>query len=307
MMITDNNKYFRIPDLKDVLNWPDVLAVIVNWNGKDDVLECLKSLVKVNYPKDKFRIVVVDNGSSDGSQAAISSAYPDVLLIKNKKNKGYVRAINQGIEHGLAQNVEYVWICNNDIVVHENALAQLVKIGQNAPEIGVVAPVIYSYKQPQTVDNIGYRINFWIGRLKKLKYKEDIFVDPQSRMCDVDSNLGCSNIIKTSLFHTIGMFRPIYNIYFEETDFNVRAKRSGSRVVVVQEAKVWHKTAATMDKFLFRRAYLLLRNLFIFEILNARLKHLIIFVPYYFLVHIPYFFIHGSYYGLKVKRMNKKA
>jgi len=306
-MNTDKNKDLKNPDLEDVLTWPDVLAVIVNWNGKDDVLECLKSLVNANYPKDKFKILVVDNGSSDGSQAAISKTYPNVALIKNSKNLGYVRAVNRGINQGLEWDVEYVWICNNDIVVHEDALTQLVKIGQSDTKIGVVAPVVYSYRQPQTIDNIGYKINFWIGRLKKLKYKEGIFPDPRSRMSDVDSNLGCSNIIKTSLIQTIGMFNPIYKIYFEETDYNVRAKRSGFRVVIARNAKVWHKTASTMDKFLFRRAYLLLRNLLVFEILNAKLKHLIVFIPYYFLVHIPYFLIHGTLYGAKVKWMNRKS
>jgi len=306
-MNTDKNKDLKNPDLEDVLTWPDVLAVIVNWNGKDDVLECLKSLVNANYPKDKFKILVVDNGSSDGSQAAISKTYPNVALIKNSKNLGYVRAVNRGINQGLEWDVEYVWICNNDIVVHEDALTQLVKIGQSDTKIGVVAPVVYSYRQPQTIDNIGYKINFWIGRLKKLKYKEGIFPDPRSRMSDVDSNLGCSNIIKTSLIQTIGMFNPIYKIYFEETDYNVRAKRSGFRVVIARNAKVWHKTASTMDKFLFRRAYFLLRNLLVFEILNAKLKHLIVFIPYYFLVHIPYFLIHGTLYGAKVKWMNRKS
>jgi GT2 family glycosyltransferase len=306
-MDTDKNKDLKNPNLEDVLIWPAVLAVIVNWNGKDDVLECLRSLVNANYPKDKFKILVVDNGSSDGSQAAISKTYPDVALIKNSKNLGYVRAVNQGIHQGLDWDVEYVWICNNDIIVHEDALTQLVKIGQSDTKIGVVAPVVYSYRQPQTIDNIGYKINFWIGRLKKLKYKESIFSDPRSRMNDVDSNLGCSNIIKTSLIQTIGMFNPIYKIYFEETDYNVRAIRSGFRVVIARNTKVWHKTAATMDKFLFKRAYLLLRNLLIFEILNAKLKHLIVFIPYYFLVHIPYFLINGARYGAKVKWMNRKS
>lgn len=289
------------------MNWPAVLAVIVNWNGKEDVLECVESLLKVDYPKEKLRILVVDNGSTDGSQTAISTAHPDVTLLTNIKNLGYVCAVNQGLKQALEWHVEYVWICNNDIVVHADALAQLVGIGQSDPKIGVVAPVIYSYTTPRTVENVGYKINFWTGRLKKLKYREDIFSDPRSLMCDVDSNLGCSNIIKTSLIRTIGMFRPIYQIYFEETDYNVRVKRSGSRVVVAREAKVWHKRAATMDKFIFRRAYLLLRNLFIFEILNAKLKHLIVFIPYYLFIHIPYFLIHGSLYGAKVKWANRKV
>jgi len=300
------NEDFIKRGLGEGSDWPRVLAVVVNWNGKEDVLECLESLANVNYPKDKLKILVVDNGSSDGSQAAISNALPEVILIENEKNLGYVRAVNQGIEHGLLRDVSYIWICNNDIVVDEDALAQLVIIGESEPQIGVVAPIIYSYREPERIDNAGYKINFWTGRLKNLKYQEDVFLDERSTMCDVESNLGCSNIIKTSLIRTVGPLRPIYKIYFEETDFNVRARRSGRRVVVARKAKVWHKTAATMDRYLFRRAYLLLRNLFIFEILNARLKQLIVFIPYYFLVHIPYFLVHGSYYGLRVKWMNRK-
>jgi GT2 family glycosyltransferase len=87
-MNIDTNKDSQRPEDKDVLTWPDVLAVIVNWNGKDDVVECLGSLMKVNYPREKFRIVVVDNGSSDGSQSVISKTYPDVVLLKNSKNLG---------------------------------------------------------------------------------------------------------------------------------------------------------------------------------------------------------------------------
>jgi GT2 family glycosyltransferase len=305
-MNRDKSKDSQKPEHYDSSDWPNVLAVIVNWNGKDDVLECLGYLKKVNYSRDKLRILVVDNGSSDGSHTAISNNYPDVALLKNRKNLGYVRAVNQGIKQGLDWNMDYVWICNNDIVVDEDALTNLVEIGQIDTHIGVVAPAIYSYREPQTLDNIGYKINFWTGRLKKLKYNKDIFLDPSSRMSDVDSNLGCSNIIKTSLFRTIGMFNPIYNIYFEETDFNVRARKSGFRIVIAPRAKVWHKTAATMDKFLFRRAYLLLRNLLIFEILNAKLKHLLVFIPYYFFIHVPYFLIRGILYGIKVKWLDRK-
>jgi GT2 family glycosyltransferase len=305
-MNTDKNKDVQESESKDSLIWPFVLAVIINWNGKDDVLECLKSMKKVNYPRDRFKILVVDNGSTDGSPTAITKTYPDISLKKNTNNLGYVHAVNQGVTQGLAWNADYIWICNNDIVVDKGALTHLVETGQGDAQIGVVAPIVYSYKNPLTIDNIGYKINFWIGKLKKLKYEEDIFLDTQSQISDVDSNLGCSNIIKTSLFQKIGMFRPIYRIYFEETDFNVRARRSGFRVVVARKAKVWHKTAATMDKFLFRRAYFLLRNLLIFEILNARIKHLLVFIPYFIFIHIPHFLISGAFYGTKVKQTNRK-
>ncbi|MFC1658836.1 glycosyltransferase family 2 protein, partial [Candidatus Omnitrophota bacterium] len=106
----------------------------------------------------------------------------------------------------------------------------------------------------------------------------------------------------------IGLYRKIYELYFEETDFNVRAKQAGFRVVVVKQARVWHKKASTMDRLILRRAYLLLRNLFIFELLNAKIRHLLVFIPYYFLIHLPYFLIRGSVYtiGAKLKGMKVK-
>jgi len=280
---------------------PTILTVIVNWNGKDDLLECLASIKKLRYPKSNHKVLVVDNGSNDSSCTAVSKIYPEIFMLENKRNIGYVEAVNQGIIYGLNLGVDYIWILNNDVVIQEDALKKLVEIGQQDEKMGVIAPVIYSYNNPQTIDNVGYRINFWTGKLKKLKYNRDVFKDPKDQIDVVTTILGCSNLIKTSIFKKIGLLRKIYKLYFEETDFNVRAKRNGFRVVVVKEAKVWHKNASTMNKFVFYRAYLLLRNLFIFEMLNARLKHLLVFIPYYFLIHFPYFFVRGSIYGLKVK------
>lgn len=280
---------------------PTVLIVIINWNGKDDLLECLASIKKLNYPKAGYKVLVVDNGSNDGSLEAISENHPDVCSLQNKRNIGYVKAVNQGIEYGLVQRVDYIWIFNNDVIVQKDSLNRLIEIGQQDVVIGVIAPVIYSYGKPDVIDNVGYKINFWIGRLKKLKYGRDIFEDNEDKIADIDSILGCSNLIRTSVFKKVGLLQTIYELYFEETDFNVRVRQNGFRVVVVKGAKVWHKNASTMDKFILRRAYLLLRNLFLFELLNAELKYLLVFIPYYFLIHLPCFIIRGSIYGLKVK------
>ncbi len=280
---------------------PTVLIVIINWDGKEDLLECLASIRRLNYPKTNYKVLVVDNGSNDGSQAAISKNYPDVYLLQNKHNIGYVKAVNQGIEYGLNLGVDYIWIFNNDVIVQEDSLNRLTEIGQQDEDIGVIAPVIYSYDNPEEIDNAGYKINFWTGRLKKLKFGRDVFNNHGDKVTDVDSQLGCSNLIRTSVFKKVGSFQTIYKLYFEETDFNVRARQNGFRVVVVKDAKVWHKNASTMNRDIFRRAYLLLRNLFLFELLNARLKHLLVFIPFYFFVHLPYFLIYGSIYGMIVK------
>ena len=287
---------------------PRVLIIIVNWNGRDDLLELLASIKNLNYPKDNYKIMVIDNGSSDGSQTAISQSFPDVYLLENKRNIGYVKAVNQGIANGLNTAVDYIWIFNNDVTVEENSLKRLVEAGQQDENIGVIAPVIYSYNSPDKIDNVGYKINFWIGRLKRLKFGRDVFQNYNDTYAEVDSQLGCSTLIKSTVFKMIGNFQAIYNLYFEETDFNIRARKKGFRVVVVKDAKVWHKTASTMNKFILRRAYLLVRNLLLFELLNAKTKHLLVFIPYYFLIHLPYFLICGSIYGLKVKlRKSRKG
>jgi len=280
---------------------PAVQAVIVNWNGKEHLLECLASIEALDYPDSKLRIVVVDNGSRDGSQQTVIRQHPRCALLENRKNLGYANAVNRGIQHGLASGAGYIWISNNDVVVFPDTLRELVNAGESDKSIGVIAPVVYAYGDPQKVSNAGYSINFWTGRMKRLRIGRDVFVNQENTACDVDSILGCSLLIKASVFPRIGVFKTIYNVYFEETDFNVRARRAGFRVVLAKNAKVLHKDAATMDLHLLWRAWLLLRNLFVFECLNAGRIQLAVFLAYYFLVHLPQFIVRGSLYALRTK------
>ena len=160
---TKECKILEVKNIFTVDYFPAVLAVIINWNGRDDLIECLCSIKKLNYPKDKLEILVVDNGSIDGSIKAVARSYPDISVILNNKNIGYVKAVNQGIKHGLNTNTDYIWIFNNDVTVKENTLWELIKIGEQDKNIGVIAPVIYSYDNPERIDNTGYDINLWLG------------------------------------------------------------------------------------------------------------------------------------------------
>ncbi len=264
-------------------------------------MSSLASIETVGYPGSKLKIVVVDNASSDGSQQAVTSLYPRCVLLESEKNSGYAKAVNRGIQYGLATDTEYLWIFNSDVVVLPDTLRALVNAGESDDSIGVIGPVVHTYEDPQKVSNAGYSIDFWTGRMKQLRIGRDIFLNHEDRACDVDSILGCSSLFKVSVFRRIGLFRTIYNVYFEETDFNVRARRACFKVVIVKKAKVLHKNAATMNHYLLRRGWLLFRNLLLFECLNASLVHLLVFFPYYFLVHVPQFVVRGSYYALRIK------
>jgi hypothetical protein len=280
---------------------PTVLIVVVNWNGKAELLPCLDSIGKLDYPGERRLVLVIDNGSTDGSPETVAATYPWAELRRNDRNLGYAKAINQGIEEGLARNVDYVWALNNDVVLAPCSLRTLVEVGETDRAIGVIGPTIYSAARPERIDHAGYSICLWTGRLRKRRPGRDVFVSPADRVAEVDSVLGCANLIKTEAFRRAGNVRTIYRAYFEETDFNVRVRRADLRVVVARDAQVWHTGSATMNRHLLRRAGLLLRNLFIFEWLNAGWSRLLVFVPYYFLIHVPYFFLRGSAYAIAVR------
>lgn len=281
---------------------PAVLAVVVNWNGKADLIECLASLEGLDYPRERCRVLVVDNGSADGSPEAVRAAFPRVEVIENPRNAGYSTAVNQGIERALRLGMDYVWILNNDVVLDADSLRRLTEAGQRDESIGVAGPMVYSYGNPTEIQNAGYSISLWTGRMKGLKCGRDIFRTDQERTADVDSVLGCANLVRTSMLAKVGPLRTVYDVYFEETDLNARARRQGFRVVLVRDARVRHKGSATMNRFLLRRAWLLLRNLFLFELFNARPWHLLVFIPYYVFLHVPYFLVRGAFYALSVKR-----
>ncbi|SHG20413.1 Glycosyl transferase family 2 [Desulfacinum infernum DSM 9756] len=94
---------------------PEIAVIVLNWNGKEDTLECLDSLSRVNYPR--CRLIVVDNASSDGSVEAIRQAFPEVVILRNSRNLGYAGGNNVGIRYALKIGCEYLCILNNDTIV----------------------------------------------------------------------------------------------------------------------------------------------------------------------------------------------
>ncbi len=269
-----------------------VSACIVTWNGKRLLERLLESLKTVQWPS--LHIVVVDNAGTDGTAEMILERYPDIELVRLDRNIGYSAGINVGIEKTLSQAPDFVWVFNNDVVVEPDCLKKLVAVMESDPTIGVAGPIVFDY-MTHKIAHAGYRINLWTGRMKE--FGEPAGNEPY----EVDSAFGCSNLIRKTVFDRIGGFDPGYNVYFDETDFNMRARRAGSKVVVVPAAKVYHEESATMNKFIARKAWLLLSNLVRFEFKNSSLAQLAVFIPYFLLLHIPLFLIQGAWYVFKLR------
>ena len=107
-----------------------VSIVIPNWDGKDYLKDCLDSLCEISYHD--YMVVVVDNGSSDGSVELLKSKYTDVVIIENKENLGFSAACNKGIEYSIKNGFDYVLLLNNDTIVEKDFLSKMVYIKKNS-------------------------------------------------------------------------------------------------------------------------------------------------------------------------------
>jgi len=216
---------------------PKVHVVVLNWNGWSDTAACLSSLQHLNYRN--FRVIVVDNGSTDDSVSRIRMQFPAVDLIETRKNLGFAGGCNVGIAHSLAQGVDYIWLLNNDTTVHHAALQSLVEVAESDCRIGAVGSAIYSAGNPQRLEAWGGGcVNFWLGRsrhiLKPVSVKKIQFIT------------GASLLLPRKVMETQGQFDDRFFMYWEDADYCFRLRRAGWRLAVAGQSKVWHKGSASV-------------------------------------------------------------
>ena len=119
---------------------PLVAIVVLTWNQIDLTLDCLASLAAMQYPFDRLRIIVVDNGSIDGTVDAIRTAYPFAHIIENGANLGFAEGNNAGVRHALEGPADYIMLLNNDTTVDGHMLSDLLEAMDHDPTVGIVGP-----------------------------------------------------------------------------------------------------------------------------------------------------------------------
>jgi len=218
---------------------PLVFIIVLNWNGKDDTLECLSSLLKLDYPN--FETVVVDNGSTDGSEEVIRSLFPKVCFIQTGRNLGYAGGNNVGIMHALAHGADYVWLLNNDTTVDPQALTALVESAAADPRIAFVGSKIYYYDKPDVIWCAGGTIDLTEGGRTDHPGMGQEDRGQFESISDVGYVTGCSLLASRAAIEAIGLLPEEYFLYFEETDWNLAAQKKGYRTVMAPASHVWHK------------------------------------------------------------------
>ena len=274
-----------------------VTIIILNWNGKEDTIECLESLKHITYPN--YEILLVDNGSTDGSVECFRERYPVMEIIENGENLGFAEGNNVGIRRAMDDGADYVLLLNNDTVVDPEFLGELVKVAEGDEEIGVVGPKIYYYDEPNKIHYGGGKINWWIGRPYHCLINtidSDNFINDAE---DVDFVTGCCMLLNVQINNDI-FFDEKYFAYFEDADLCVRLQRSGYKLVYNPNSKIWHKISRSSGLQSEFYNYHFGRNRILFMKKHAHFMYKIIFYPYQVVFKGLVGFL---YFGIKYKKI----
>src|SRR4030066_519206 len=230
--------------MKDILDYPKTTISIINLNGKDYLGECLASIKEMEYPMDKLEIIVVDNGSTDGSVELIKENYPDIKIIKNSKNMGFAYANNQAAKNGAGQ---YVAFLNNDTRVDRNWLIELLKpIYCN--DITVASGSKVLSMDGKTLDFAGSMINFE-GKGFQIDYGVPVDKDKHNEYRYFPFVNGGAMLINRQVFLEAGGFDEDFFAYYEDVDLGWRLWILGYKVIFSPKSIVYHHHHGTSKEF----------------------------------------------------------
>ncbi len=239
------------------MNPQPLLSVIIpNWNGKHFLTECIDSLKEQTFRD--FEIILVDNGSTDGSAEFAEKRYGDFIrIIRNDKNLGFTGGNNVGIQ---ASKGEYIVLLNNDTWADPRWLEELAKATRFDPPIGMWGSKVCSYYQRDRIEGVGELI-YWDGLCRaRGQYEQDH--GQYNAMEEILFPPGCGAMYRKSLLDEIGLFDEDFFTYADDSDVGIRARLAGWKCLYVPSAIVYHKNSGTAGQYSPLKAFYVERNRF---------------------------------------------
>lgn len=229
-----------------MISEPKVAIVICNWNRKADVLKCIESVYQLNYQN--FDLIVVDNASTDGSADAITAHFPNQFLIQNDENRGGSGGFNTGIRYALEQGgYEYIYLLDNDVVVHKDALSHLVRAMDHDPRLAIAGSKLCLMDEPDTIQEFGSFVD-WENMELRVNKRFHPGEEQVTRDEGVDYVPACSLLARTEAVRKVGLLDEAYFLYFDDVDWACRMGLAGFRIKVVAHSKVWHRLGSIHKK-----------------------------------------------------------
>ena len=229
---------------------PSVTVIVLNWCNEDETAACLESLAASHYAA--LSVLLVDNGSPDGSGDRLHARFPDVAYLQTGANLGYAAGNNRGFDAALASGADYVLVLNDDTIVDPDCVGALVRTSQETGA-AVVAPQILYFDDPARI---------WYGggvlsrtRALGVHVDENRRVDPASSRKSISFVCGCCFLIRADVLRAIGGFNESFFAYAEDVELSMRLIAMGHQLVYEPAARVLHriKPAAPATAFQIRQ------------------------------------------------------
>ncbi|HSX40598.1 MAG TPA: glycosyltransferase family 2 protein [Candidatus Saccharimonadales bacterium] len=237
-------------------------VIILNFNGEKDTVSCLQSVAKIDTGGLDVSIIVVDNGSKEGSAQYVQKHAKDIdfgkihfELLKTGKNLGFAGGNNVGFKHALENGNDYITILNNDTLVDEKFLTELVRVLDSESKIGIVGPKIYfakgfEYHRDRYSDKEKGKVFWYAGGIMdwdnvvgKHRGVDEVDHGQFDKIEETDFVSGCCMMIKKEALEKVGLFDEKYFLYYEENDLNQRVRKAGYKIIYAPKAVIWHLNA----------------------------------------------------------------
>jgi GT2 family glycosyltransferase len=258
--------------------FPPVAVVIPTHNRRDDLLICVASVEALDYPE--YEIIVVDDGSTDGSVTALRAEHPQLTVIALEGNAGAVAASNAGFRRALAGDAAYVLRLDSDTVLAPDFLSELVAVAEREPDVGALMGKIYYYDRPQQIWSLGARRKSWFYDVENLG--RDRFDSPTlAEITEVDYIWSTGLLLTRRALTETGGFDADFFVYYEEMDLSERLRSAGFRLLMVPTARMWHRIGETSQSAWV--AYNWARGKMLFYRKHSRGLHRLLLILYAYL------------------------
>ena len=264
---------------------PHVAVIILSWNRKGDTLETIRSLIKSNTRGFKMKIIVVDNGSTDGSVETVENLkfkIKNLKLLRNKRNLGFAEGNNIGMRYALRRGFDYIALLNDDTSVDVNLVKNIVEEHKIYPDAGAVSPKIYfakgfEYHKKYKDSELGRIIWYAGGDIDwNNVYGSNHGVDEVDhgqfdKVRQTDFATGCFVMYKAKALKEVGLYDKKFFAYMEDADHAQRIKRAGWKILYSPKGWLWHKVSQSSGIGSELNDYFLTRNRLIFGMRYASL------------------------------------
>jgi GT2 family glycosyltransferase len=217
------------------------MAIIIHWNQEELTRDAIRSLLQTGYTE--LKIILVDNGSINGSGERIAADYPDIWLVRSNENLGYAGGANLGLAASLETDAPYFFLLNNDVTFDPAIIDELVHEMENEgnEDVGICVAKIYLSDNPKKIWYAGGEIDQQrTGLCKHLGYGQ---VDGPAYEAQRDCTFanGCAMFIRREVLENVGFLDTSYFHTGEDVDYSLRLLAKGYRIVFVPKARLWHK------------------------------------------------------------------